>query len=263
MLRSIQSINKTFVENVFHKTKSNITKDSNQLVGKTLVNALFEPHSKNSIIFDSSMYKMGGKVITCNEYDSSRKNKVFANTIKQLENYGDIMYLQHSNNDHVEYVKETSTIPVISKEDTQYIRPLTELYSIYSSFPHLNYLKILFVGDSKESQQITPLIRLIALFSSNKIFFLPDDNCEPDYNFLYEIALNNGQCPADMIIYPIDLDITDYDVVYYEPSHINNDKLFDSIRKDSVLIQPLLDKKNLINREENIKSAILHELLCQ
>lgn len=261
MLRSIQLINRTFVENVFYKIKNNIARDSNLFVGKTLVNALFEPHSKNSVIFDSSMYKMRGKVVTFNKYNSSRKDEVFTNTIKQMERYGDIMYLQHSQNDHIQYVKETSTIPVISKEDAQYIQPLTELYSIYSSFPYLNYLKILFVGNSKESQQITSLISLINLFPTNKIFFFPDFNCEPDYDFLHEIALNNGQCPADMVIYSMDLDISDYDVVYYEPSHINNDKLFHSIKKDYVLIQPETEKNNLINHEEDIKSAILHELL--
>jgi len=131
MLRSIQPINRTFVENVFHKTKNNIAMNSNQFVGKTLINALFEPHSKNSIIFDSVMYKMGGKVTTFNEYNSSKKNEVFANTIKRLESYGDIMYLQHSKKDLIEYVNETSTIPVISNVDTQYIQSLTELYSIY------------------------------------------------------------------------------------------------------------------------------------
>lgn len=261
MLRSMQSINRTFIENVFHKTKSDIGRGSNQFVGKTLVNALFEPHSKHSIIFDSTMYKMGGKVTTFNEYNSSRKNKVFANTIKQMENYGDIMYLQHSKKDLVEYVKETSTIPVISNEDTQYIHSLTELYSIYSYFTHLNYLKILFVGDIKNSQRIASLISLITLFYTNKIFFFPYDNHSPDYNFLYDIALNNGQCPADMVIHPMDLDISDYNVVYYEPSHINNDILFHSIKKDSVLIQPETEKNNLINHEEDIKSAILHELL--
>ena len=268
MLRSIQSINRTFVENVFHKTKSDIGKGSNQFVGKTLVNALFEPHSKHSIIFDSTMYKMGGKVTTFNQYNSSRKNKVFANTIKQMESYGDIMYLQHSKKDHIEYVKETSTIPVISNEDTQYIQSLTELYSIYSYFTHLKYLKILFVGDIKSSQRIVSLISLITLFCTNKIFFLPYDNHEPDYNFLYDIALNNGQCPADMVIYPLDLNISDYDVVYYVPSDSNtttnsciNKDLFESVRKDSVLIQPETDKNNLINHEEDIKSAILHELL--
>ena len=78
---------------------------------------------------------------------------------------------------------------------------------------------------------------------------------------MYDIALNNGQCPADMVIHSIDLDISDYDVVYYLPSQTNNDKLFDSTRKDSLFLQPLLDKNNLINREEDIKSAILHELL--
>lgn len=261
MLRSIQSINRTFVENVFHKTKNNIAMDSNQFVGKTLVNALFEPHSKNSIIFDSIMYKMGGKVTTFNEYNYSKKNKVFANTIKQLESYGDIMYLQHSKKDLIEYVNETSTIPVISNVDTQYIQSLTELYSIYSSFPHLNYLKILFVGDIKNSQRIASLTSLITLFYNNKIYFFSYNNRGPNYDMLYDIAMKNAQCPADMVIYPIDLNISDYDVVYYEPSHINNDKLFHSIRKDSVLIHPETNTNKSANNKENIKTAILHELL--
>ena len=84
MLRSIQSVNRTFIENIFYKAKNNIVRDSNKITEKTLVNALFEPNSKNSIIFDSIMYKMGGKVMTFNEYNSSRKNKVFTNTIKQM-----------------------------------------------------------------------------------------------------------------------------------------------------------------------------------
>jgi len=130
-------------------------------------------------------------------------------------------------------------------------------------------LKLLFVGDIKNSQRIASLISLITLFYTNRIFFFPDNNCEPSYAMLYDIAMKNAQCPADMIIHPIDLDISDYDVVYYVPSQsdtttnlgIIDKDLFEYVRKDSVLIRPLLDEDKYMHCEEDIKCTVLHELL--
>ena len=99
---NLKKINDLFlITNCIKTQNSDYFNKSN---GKILVNAFFEPSTRTSLSFESAMYKLGGKVINFNKDVSSlKKGESINDTLKTLENYGDIMVIRHPDKDIIHY----------------------------------------------------------------------------------------------------------------------------------------------------------------
>lgn len=91
---------------------------------------------------------------------------------------------------------------------------LADLYTIYKSFPSINNLKMLFIGDIKYSRAVHSLLNILKLYPQNKIFFLPYYNKSPDYELLFDTAYNHNQYTEDLIIDSEELYYNEYDIYY-------------------------------------------------
>ena len=270
---SVKNITKEYLEKIFKKTKD-IIKYKNYYLKerKILVNAFFEPSTRTSLSFESAMYKLGGDVVTFNQDLSSlKKGESFEDTIKSISSYGDIMVMRHPEKGAMEKASELSNIPIINAGDGNGEHPtqaILDMYTIYRKFPDLENLKVLFVGDIINSRTIHSLVDLFSLYPRNKLFFLPYNRSSPHLKYLYNIGYIHGQIPDDMLINQIDLDISEYDIVYMtrmqkerretaiSPNFILTPELADQMKKKSLIMHPLPRNEELPHSVDSNKRAV-------
>jgi aspartate carbamoyltransferase len=193
------------------------------LEGSILMNAFFEPSTRTSLSFEAAMKKLGGNVINLNVGASSKyKGESDEDTIKSIENYGDIMVIRHPSKGFIEKVCNDTKIPVISGGDGNGEHPtqaLLDLYTIYKHFKDFfinqnSFLNILIIGDIKHSRTIHSLVDILKHYPRIRIHLLPYYDREPDDNFVYNISLQHNQHYDDIVKLKEDCDFSSYDVIY-------------------------------------------------
>ena len=229
----------------------------NYNINKILINAFFEPSTRTSLSFESAMYKLGGKVINFNKDISSlKKGESINDTLKTLENYGDIMVIRHPDKDLIYDVCKSNllNIPIINGgngADEHPTQALLDLFTIYEKFNYdylkLNNLKILFVGDIINSRTIHSLIDLLKFFPDNKINLLPYSKIyNPDNNLLNNISITFKQDINNIIVNTNNIKWDEYDVIYctrlQKERNTQNDDYFKNIVIDNDILNKL--KKN-------------------
>lgn len=241
------------------------------LKGSILVNAFFEPSTRTSLSFEAAMKKLGGDVINLNIGASSKhKGESDEDTIKSIENYGDIMVIRHPSKGFVEKTCNYTKIPVISGGDGNGEHPtqaLLDLYTIYKHFKDFfinqtSFLNILIIGDIKHSRTVHSLVDILKHYPRIKITLLPYYDREPDDNFVYNIALQHNQQYDDIIQLKEDCDFSSYDVIYttrlqkerenmsYNPNNdiIINKDFMNKLKKEAIVMHPL-PRNHEINTE--------------
>ena len=232
------------------------------LKGSVLMNAFFEPSTRTSLSFEAAMKKLGGDVINLNIGASSKhKGESDEDTIKSIENYGDIMVIRHPDKGFIEKVCNNTKIPVINGGDGNGENPtqaLLDLYTIYKHHKHffinqISFLNILIIGDIKHSRTIHSLIDILKHYPKIQIHLLPYCDREPDDTFIYNTSLQHNQIYDDIVKYREDCDFSSYDVIYTTrlqkerenmSSNNSNDIVIDKefmsqLKEDAIVMHPL------------------------
>lgn len=258
MWRMISSKNVTskYIDNLFKKVdKFRVNNYAPKWQDKIMVNAFFEPSTRTSMSFESAMYRLGGNVINYNQDISSmKKGESYEDTIKTLSSYGHILVLRHPEKGMVNEANKHSNIPIINAGDGDGEHPtqgLLDLYTIHSNFKlNQEYVKVLFIGDIKHSRTIHSLLHLLKNYIRIKVYFLPYEGKEPDYNMLYNVAIANGQILEDITLYRDNFDIGEFDVIYCtrlqsernselrRPDFIVNKELLKGAKENAIIMHP-------------------------
>ena len=244
---------------------------SSSLNGCILMNAFFEPSTRTSLSFETAMKKLGGDVINLNIGASSKhKGESDQDTIKSIENYGNIMVIRHPSKGFVEKACNYTNIPVISGGDGNGEHPTQALLDLYTIYKHskdffinqTSFLNILIIGDIKHSRTIHSLIDILKHYPRIKIHSLPYCDREPDDTFVYNISLQHNQHYDDIVRKKQDCDFSSYDVIYTtrlqkerENSSNNssndvviNKEFMNQLKEDAIVMHPL-PRNHEINTE--------------
>ena len=241
------------------------------LRGSVLMNAFFEPSTRTSLSFEAAMKKLGGNVINLNVGASSKhKGESDEDTIKSIQNYGDIMVIRHPHKEFIEKACNDIKIPVISGGDGNGENPTQALVDLYTIYKHskdffinqTSFLNILIIGDIKHSRSIHSLVDILKHYPRIKIDLLPYYDREPDDNFIYNISLQHNQQYDDIVKLREDCDFSSYDVIYTtrlqkERENISNnnsndiviDKKFMNLLKEDAIVMHPLPRNHEINTE--------------
>ena len=303
---STKNLNINYLHKLFNMTKSikyNQNRHVDFMSNKILINAFFEPSTRTSLSFESAMYKLGGKVINFNKDTSSlNKGESINDTLKTLENYGDIIVIRHPDKNiiHDVYDKKLLNIPIINGGNGAGEHPsqaLLDLYTIYEkyneSFDNLNNLKILFIGDILHSRTVNSLAELLQLFPSIKINILPyNDQSTASNELLENISKNHNQNINEIIVNKGNIDWKNYDIFYVtryqkerKTNHddinddiIINNNILNKMKKDVMIMHPLPRNREIspeIDKNENvyyfkqmengvyIRMALIYDLLSR
>ena len=154
-------------------------KGSANLCGKILVTLFFEPSTRTKLSFDTAMYKLGGQVVGFAEPKTSsvEKGETLSDTIKVVENYGDVIVLRHPLEGAARLAAEVASVPVInagSGSEEHPTQALLDLYTMKKEEGKIDGLNIALVGDLRYGRTVHSLAYALSMYDVNLKLISPD-----------------------------------------------------------------------------------------
>jgi len=127
-------------------------KRTEDLKGRIMATAFFEPSTRTRLSFQTAMLRLGGSVIgfSSEEGTSVEKGESFSDTIRMLDNYSDIIVVRHRLEGAAKLAAELADAPVINAGDGSKNHPtqaMLDLFTIRETFGHIDGLNIGVLGD--------------------------------------------------------------------------------------------------------------------
>ncbi len=156
--------------------------------GKIVACLFFEPSTRTEQSFRSAAQKIGMGIIGFNNtaLTSMDKGETFADTIRIMEAYADVLVIRHPENGSAKEAAQLAQIPVINAGDGTNQHPtqtMLDLYTIFKQFGRLDNLKIALVGNQKHYRTMHALSAALFKFSNNQIFGISPKGLEMPKEF--------------------------------------------------------------------------------
>lgn len=148
------------------------------LNGKTVATLFFEPSTRTRLSFESAVLKSGGSVfgIANPKASSQSKGESFADSIRTVSGYCDVIVIRHPVEGAARMASELSGTPVINAGDGANQHPtqtFLDLFTIKESLGRLDNLKIGMMGDLKYGRTVHSLTDALAMFNNDLTFISP------------------------------------------------------------------------------------------
>ncbi len=149
----------------------------NVLEGYVLATAFFEPSTRTRLSFQAAMLRLGGSYIDLAEAQrtSLAKGENFADTIRMLDAYADVIVVRHRIEGAAKFAAEVASSPVINAGDGTRHHPtqaMIDLYSIRRFHGRINGLVIGVLGDLKYGRAASSLIYGVSLYRIAKLYLI-------------------------------------------------------------------------------------------
>jgi aspartate carbamoyltransferase catalytic subunit len=182
-LISIRDLSRDEIEEVLRSSKRMIpyaegTKLGDQLGGKLVTLAFFEPSTRTRLSFETAIQRLGGRCVTIADPSASsmRKGETLHDTIRMLSSYGDAIVLRHPNEGSGRLAAQASDKPVINAGDGAGQHPtqtLLDLATMQEAFGTLSGLKVVLLGDLKYGRTVHSLAYALAVFGAELVVSSP------------------------------------------------------------------------------------------
>jgi aspartate carbamoyltransferase catalytic subunit len=154
--------------------------------GYLLATLFYEPSTRTRLSFESAMSRLGGKVISCAEMQSSSqaKGETLADTARVVGSYADAIVIRHPWEGAAKVTAEYAGIPVINAGDGGHEHPtqtLGDLFTLRKEKGQIRGLSVALWGDLKHGRTVHSLAYGLARFGAD-IVCLPAEGMEmPQY----------------------------------------------------------------------------------
>ena len=238
---------------------ANGEKYSHKCSGKKLATLFFEPSTRTRLSFEAAMMELGGNVLGFSEASSSSvsKGETFADTIKVVGCYSDIIAMRHPKEGAPLVASMKSDVPIINAGDGGHNHPtqtLTDLLTIKCEKGRLDNLVVGLCGDLKFGRTVHSLITAMVRYPNIKFVLIsPDELKIPEYLKKEVIEKNN-------IEYVETKDISEYmdklDILYM--TRVQKERFFNE--EDYLRLKDyyILNKEKLEKAKEDL--CIMHPL---
>mgnify|MGYP000032261473 CR=1 FL=1 len=149
----------------------------NILHGKVMATAFFEPSTRTRLSFETAMLRLGGAVIGFSEPSrtSIAKGETFADTIRMLSSYADIIVIRHSIEGAAKFAAEIADVPIVNAGDGTRHHPtqaMIDIYTVRRNFDNLEGLEVGVLGDLKYGRAATSFIYGIAKYPIKRLYLI-------------------------------------------------------------------------------------------
>jgi aspartate carbamoyltransferase catalytic subunit len=156
------------------------------MTGKIAALLFFEPSTRTCFSFESAMKRLGGETLLMKGTGSTsvQKGESFADTLKTIERYSDIIVIRTAVEGAARFASEIIDLPVVNAGDGANQHPtqaLLDLYSIRKTQGTLENLKIGLVGDLRFGRTVHSLSQALAGFNPEFYFISPTHLVMPDH----------------------------------------------------------------------------------
>lgn len=227
------------------------------LKGKVLSSLFFEPSTRTRLSFESSMNRLGGKVIGFSDPSdtSQKKGESLADTIRMADSYSDIIVIRHPQEGAARLAGEFAEAPVLNAGDGAGRHPtqcLLDLFTIHTEKKKIEKNNIVLLGDLKYGRTVHSLAYALALYGANLTLVSPASLKMPKevINECTQMGVEPTQTSN------LEKAVKDADVLYVTRiqkerfpdaeeynrvvgSYIINNDLLDNAKKDLIIMHPL------------------------
>ena len=138
------------------------------LKGKILALMFYEASTRTSCSFAAAMHRLGGRVVTMDESNSSsKKGESLEDAAQVMSGYADVVVLRHPEPGAVSRAAAACRKPVINAGDGVGEHPtqaLLDVFTIRSEIGTVKNLTVTLVGDLKHGRTVHSLARLLTLY---------------------------------------------------------------------------------------------------
>lgn len=227
------------------------------LRGKVLSSLFFEPSTRTRLSFESSMNRLGGKVIGFSDPSatSQKKGESLADTIRMADSYSDAIVIRHSQEGAARLAAEFADSPVINAGDGAGQHPtqcLLDLFTIKLEKKKIGKNKVVLLGDLKYGRTVHSLAYALSLYKAELTFVSPTNLKMPKE--VIEECKELGVEPTQTS--NLDKAIRDADVLYV--TRIQKERFPDAEEYNKVVGSYKIDNELLQNAKD--KLIIMHPL---
>jgi len=146
--------------------------------GQVIALLFFEPSTRTCLSFETAANRLGARVITVVNPDSSSmaKGESLADTIRTIDGYADVIVMRHPMKGAAQIAADNAKYPFINAGDGTGQHPtqaLLDLYTIRKEKGVLGGHTVTFVGDLKNGRTVHSLGYFMALYGNKMIFISP------------------------------------------------------------------------------------------
>ncbi|KYK31105.1 MAG: aspartate carbamoyltransferase [Thermoplasmatales archaeon SG8-52-3] len=148
------------------------------LKGRVLSSLFFEPSTRTRLSFESSMNRLGGRVIGFSDPSgtSQKKGESLSDTIRMADSYSDAIVIRHPQEGAARLAAEFADSPILNAGDGAGRHPtqcLLDLFTIRKEKKKIKNTKIVLLGDLKYGRTVHSLSYALALYGANLTFVSP------------------------------------------------------------------------------------------
>lgn len=216
------------------------------LEGSIVALAFFEPSTRTRMSFESAALRLGAKVIgfTSEEATSVAKGESFADTIRMLDSYSDVIVVRHKYEGSAKYAAEVAEHPVINGGDGRQHHPtqaMLDLYTVRELFGRIDGLTYMLVGDLRYARAAASFALALSLFAPKTVYLVSP----PLLRMREEVmdVLRERKLPVEEVEDPAEV-IEEVDVMYVTriqkerfPDPMDYEKVKGSYRIDLELVK--------------------------
>jgi aspartate carbamoyltransferase catalytic subunit len=132
----------------------------------------YEYSTRTRLSFESAMASIGGRSLGISDIDSSSimKGESYADTIKTISLYSDVVLIRHPSDGSSRYASEISDKPIInggSGSEEHPTQAMLDVYTIFKEKKRVDGLSIGIIGDLKYGRTVYSLIYALSNYDVN------------------------------------------------------------------------------------------------
>ncbi len=195
-LISIRDLSKETVEEILDLAdKVADGKKKPDLKGKIVATLFFEPSTRTKLSFQSAAMRVGMQDLDfLADLSSLKKGESFADTIKTVEGYADVLVVRHKKEGSARLAADMSEKPIVNGGDGGNQHPtqtLIDLFSIRRMKGKIKGLNVTLMGDLKHARTMRSLLYGLAMFGANVTLIAPS-GLEMDPTYVKEVEERFG-----------------------------------------------------------------------
>ncbi len=255
-LISIRDLNKETVEDILDLADGIADgKKKMDLKGKIVATLFFEPSTRTKLSFQSAAMRAGLTYLDfIAELSSLKKGESFADTIKTVEGYADVLVVRHAKEGSARLASDIVGKPIVNGGDGGNQHPtqtLIDLFSIRRMKGKIKGLNVTLMGDLKHARTMRSLVYGLAMFGANVTLISPK-GLEMDPDYLKEVEKKFGL----KVKVKNEPEFRDADVLYV--CRIQAERFADPYEAQSIMKKFRIKKEDLEGTKKEL--AILHPL---
>jgi len=255
-LISIRDLSKDTVEGILDLADGIADgKKKPDLKGKIVATLFFEPSTRTKLSFQSAAMRLDMTYLDfLPELSSLKKGESFADTIKTVEGYADMLVVRHAKEGSARLAADMSGKPIVNGGDGGNQHPtqtLIDLFSIRRMKGKIKRLNVTLLGDLKHARTMRSLLYGLAMFNANVTLISPE-GLEMDPVYVKEVEKKFGI----KVGIKNEPEFRDADVVYV--CRIQAERFADPYEAQSVMKKFRVKKEDLDGTKKDM--IILHPL---